>query len=142
MPQRVTLTSEMSSCAILVGYVYFIRSPINDLVKIGVTTRSPQWRLEKFRIGSPVPLEPIGAIPGGEREERILHQAFAAYRDHGEWFRYRGLLRQCVEEHAWTWPDPRHDREPAEHDRQLWLRATRKCILEIMQWLKSHGLEC
>lgn len=65
--------------------VYFIRCRATSAIKIGVAS-DPQTRLRALQIGSASVLELVGEMPGDERYEALLHEAFAEYRTHGEWF--------------------------------------------------------
>ena len=65
--------------------VYFAQGAISQLIKIGTTTNLKK-RLQALRTGSPEPLVLLGAIPGGDQEERELHQRFSSQRINGEWF--------------------------------------------------------
>jgi hypothetical protein len=68
------------------GFVYFLKSPINNMVKIGFTNSLESRRLEDIRLMSPVPLRLLGTIRGSAATERSLHRRFAELRHHGEWF--------------------------------------------------------
>lgn len=63
--------------------IYFIRC--GRYVKIG-HAHDPLKRLIALQIGSPEPLELIGAVEGGASAEGILHAHFKPYRVRGEWF--------------------------------------------------------
>lgn len=76
--------------------IYFIRAVNSGAIKIGVSN-DPRRRLESMQTGSPEPLELLGVLPGGVDEERRLHQRFAAYRIHGEWFRGDETLTRAIE---------------------------------------------
>ena len=76
-PPRVPLLSERE------GYVYFIESA--GLVKIG-WSEEPEARLATLRIASATPTALIAAIPGSPLLEREIHDEYAEYRCHGEWF--------------------------------------------------------
>lgn len=65
--------------------VYFIYAKAVNLIKIG-RSADPERRLDELRLLSPVDLEVIGLVDGGSRTEAELHQRFAKYRSHGEWF--------------------------------------------------------
>nr|WP_272924116.1 MULTISPECIES: GIY-YIG nuclease family protein [unclassified Streptomyces] len=54
-------------------------------VKIGVAN-DVEVRVRELQIGSPVPLYLIWKTRGGQALERDLHERFAPYRIHGEWF--------------------------------------------------------
>lgn len=64
--------------------VYFVQA--GDAVKIGMSKDIPK-RLRTLRTMSPLPLELLGAVPGGRQEEAELHREWATQRLHGEWFR-------------------------------------------------------
>lgn len=65
--------------------VYFVAAP-NGLIKIGIS-RCLEMRWRNLCSHSPVPLELLGSIPGSRYTEQILHDHFAADRQHGEWFK-------------------------------------------------------
>lgn len=69
------------------AHVYFIK-PVGMAgpIKVGVST-DPARRRRQLQFFSPVELEVIGSVPGGRREESELHQRFASFNSHGEWFR-------------------------------------------------------
>jgi len=64
--------------------VYFLRA--GGFIKIGKSTYSGRRRIAELQTGCPYPIEFIGQIKGGQREERVLHRQFAHIRAHGEWF--------------------------------------------------------
>jgi len=66
-------------------WVYVIGSPVVRPVKIGVSD-DPEKRLSDLQTGSPVPLVLLWQVHGGQRLEAMLHERFATYRTHGEWF--------------------------------------------------------
>jgi hypothetical protein len=66
-------------------WVYLIGSALTRPVKIGVAN-NVQSRLDELRTGSPVPLHLIWKTPGDNDLEYSLHEYFAPYRIHGEWF--------------------------------------------------------
>lgn len=66
-------------------WVYLIGSAVSRPVKIGVAG-NVQGRLEELRTGSPVPLHVIWKTRGDRDLEYSLHEYFAPYRIHGEWF--------------------------------------------------------
>jgi hypothetical protein len=89
------------------GFVYFIRSPLNDLVKIGYTAAHPDGRLRRLRATCPVHLEPLGHFAGTPADERELHERFDGLWSHGEWFRADPALMECVAQMAGPWVDPK-----------------------------------
>lgn len=74
----------LNAAASVSAGVYFVRS--GDAVKIGMSGDIPS-RIRALRTMSPLPLELLGAIPGGRTEEAELHRAWAGQRMHGEWFK-------------------------------------------------------
>jgi hypothetical protein len=67
--------------------VYFIRCPATESVKIGWSTALYQ-RFRNLQLGSPVPLELLGFVPGNQAIEMHMHRRADALRMHGEWFKY------------------------------------------------------
>ncbi|MFJ2923341.1 GIY-YIG nuclease family protein [Streptomyces sp. NPDC087307] len=65
--------------------VYVIGSPTSSLVKLGTTTQLSK-RLRALQLSSPVSLEVLWSAPGDRGTETALHQRFAPFRRHGEWF--------------------------------------------------------
>lgn len=66
-------------------WVYLIGSALSRPVKIGVAG-NVQSRLDELRTGSPVPLHIMWKTRGDRDLEYSLHEYFAPYRIHGEWF--------------------------------------------------------
>lgn len=66
-------------------WIYFIRGKEGGPVKIGVAN-DPKKRLADLQRTCPVELEIIGSRPGDTFAERELHDRFADFRVHGEWF--------------------------------------------------------
>lgn len=67
-------------------WIYFIQGKDGlGLVKIGVAN-DPKKRLADLQRTSPIELEIIGSRPGDTFVERELHERFADFRAHGEWF--------------------------------------------------------
>jgi hypothetical protein len=67
------------------GFIYFIRGELTGRIKIGWATK-PGERLKALQTASPDKLLIVAAHPGNGRDEKALHQQFAAHRVHGEWF--------------------------------------------------------
>lgn len=66
--------------------VYFVQAVNGGLVKIGVSN-DPAGRLASLQCGCPLALRIVKTIDGVARtREAEIHQQFAAYRVHGEWF--------------------------------------------------------
>lgn len=75
----------------MTGYIYAIRA--GDRVKIGYSA-DPLSRFVKIRADSPLPVKLLGVQPGDRGVERKLHERFAEYRVHGEWFRPVGAVAE------------------------------------------------
>lgn len=71
-------------------FIYFLAA--GPFVKIGKSTGSPSARIRELQTGCPYPITLVAHAIGGLREEFALHKRFAAYREHGEWFRHEGEL--------------------------------------------------
>jgi hypothetical protein len=97
------------------GYVYFIRAPINGLIKIGHTRNHPHVRLRELRANSPVPLKFLGCLPGdlGKGKEHELHVQFRHLRQHHEWFEPGPDLLDFIENYVDEWPN---ESEPPGHE--------------------------
>lgn len=74
-----------------VGYVYFVRCDVTDLVKVG-WSKNPRRRLQQVQRMSPTSLRIVGMAKAMIEAERRLHAALAPHRDHGEWFRLDDAL--------------------------------------------------
>lgn len=71
------------------GFIYLIHAQGTDRYKIGLTTRHPEARLSELNSSqSPYPLELIDWFETDNvtDDEGYLHEKFASYRVHGEWF--------------------------------------------------------
>ena len=68
------------------AHTYFIRATRSGLIKIGCAS-DPEARLRTLSTGSPEPLELLAVWrDGGRWAERQMHELFASFRSHGEWF--------------------------------------------------------
>ena len=69
------------------GHVYFLKNPSNGLIKIGRSSQI-ETRINQLSIELKQPLELIKKIPKEDTHiaERELHELYADYRVHGEWF--------------------------------------------------------
>jgi hypothetical protein len=79
------------------GRVYFLATRDRTLVKIGKTRSPGTTRYVKLAGQSPLPVDLIAEIDGYTRVEKRIHDQFAAYHQHGEWFRFEGALRLFIE---------------------------------------------
>lgn len=77
-------------------FVYFIHDPVSDTVKIGKAT-DVNHRLSSLRVGTTSKLTIAAVVPGDERYEAALHEAFDEYHVSGEWYRNEGRLRRLLE---------------------------------------------
>lgn len=66
-------------------FVYFVLAPVSDLVKVGVAT-DVQKRFSALQCGSAERLTFMGAIPGTQNHEAIIHSLIGGRRKRGEWF--------------------------------------------------------
>ena len=66
--------------------VYFVQSGTDGPIKIGTAVDVPA-RIALLQIGNAEPLCLLGAVEGGQREERGYHILLATHRIRGEWFR-------------------------------------------------------
>lgn len=81
--QRVSI--EYVSKLTTPGHVYFIQADAGGLIKIGWATK-PEVRMARMQAHCPVTLKLLYSEPGNGKDERALHDQFAADRQHGEWF--------------------------------------------------------
>jgi Meiotically up-regulated gene 113 len=68
------------------GFIYAIQADHVHLIKLGYST-DPAARLADLRTGCPVVLTLLAIWRATCADETALHQEFAQYREHGEWFR-------------------------------------------------------
>jgi len=78
--------------------IYLLFSPETQRVKIGRTTRGARHRLLQLKVGCPDPDARCIAIikEAGEYDQEI-RRVWNDYHSHGEWFNYRGALKQWIE---------------------------------------------
>lgn len=81
--------------------IYFVQPVGGGLIKIG-RADDPEARLKALQVGSPVSLRLCRAEEAPVVWEARLHQAFAKYREHGEWFRAHPALARIAD----AIPDP------------------------------------
>jgi Meiotically up-regulated gene 113 len=90
--------------------IYFLQASIGGPVKIGFAA-DVERRVRELQCGSPFPLRVLAAWQGDGRDERELHERFAADREHGEWFRPTAELRALIGKgRARGWSCPRSSR--------------------------------
>lgn len=79
------------------GFVYVVgRGEPDDPVKIGWSA-TPEKRLGELQVGSPHVLQLLDKHPGPDDLERFLHDRFAPFRLHGEWFLIENAVQQIAE---------------------------------------------
>jgi len=79
--------------------IYFLYAPSVNLVKIGRATYVKK-RVMGVKTASPVPLRLLKVISDVDAiEENKLHNLFAKYRRHGEWFEVAGELATYLDEY-------------------------------------------
>lgn len=94
-PSRWTQPASQKRSAWHQSFVYFIASD-EAHVKIGYTG-DIQQRLTSLQNATPAKLRVVAMMHGAVAVERELHDAFAAHRIHGEWFRREGALAELLE---------------------------------------------
>lgn len=67
-------------------HVYFIQQGETGAIKIGHTRRPVEVRQKELQNSHAEPLRLLAMAPGTQRDERALHDRFAAARLTGEWF--------------------------------------------------------
>lgn len=72
-------------------YVYFIENPLNQQVKIGISSDVAR-RFAGLKTQSGVPLTFLGSCRDGRALEQSLHREFASQRLMGEWFEKSSAL--------------------------------------------------
>lgn len=90
-------------------HIYFIQPEGGGLIKVG-RALEPEKRLRELQIGSPVKLVLCRAEPAPGWWETRLHQVFAPWRQHGEWFKAHPALANigdCI-------PDQTLEAEPID----------------------------
>lgn len=87
--------AEQKRSARHLSFVYFIASD-DAHVKIGYTGDIDQ-RLASLQNATPAKLRVLAMMHGAVAVERELHEAFGAFRIHGEWFRREGALAELLE---------------------------------------------
>jgi hypothetical protein len=116
-------------------FIYLIEAEIG-FVKIGYS-HQPRVRLQTMAGTSVCPLRLIAQWPGGSAEEKALHERFANYRLHGEWFQISGALAAFVLE-VWgcgvpsipRWPD----KSPAAREQRKRDVAARRSETHLRNW--------
>lgn len=79
--------------------IYFLQSGLIGAIKIGYSG-DIEKRFKGLRYASAEPVHLLGWIYGGPEAEGRLHERFAPYRQHGEWFRPVDELLEFVRDNA------------------------------------------
>lgn len=108
--------------------IYFIQPVDGGLIKIGKAD-DPVKRLRDLQIGCPVRLRLCKHYEAEAFMERRLHLMFAAWREHGEWFRPHPALAAL----AAAQPDPSLENEPID------LTGVDFCK-DVREWLARRNL--
>lgn len=89
------------------GTVYVIEAVGSNRVKIGYTRKSVEERRTALQTGSPYPLVILVTFPGSPRDERGMHERFAALRVSPavEWFELDDRLRRFIEDRRRLWAE-------------------------------------
>jgi hypothetical protein len=66
--------------------IYFTQDTVTKAVKIGYS-KNPKNRRAGLQSSNAHPLVLLGEMHGGLEHERALHEKFASFRLHGEWFK-------------------------------------------------------
>ncbi len=88
-------------------HVYFAKSRLSGLIKIGVST-DPRSRLRNLDSATPGGIDVLAVVRGDRSHESTLHTLFATARVNGEWFEPVEALDRHIERLAQC--DP-YDRE-------------------------------
>ena len=78
--------------------IYFITQG-GEYVKIGVAI-NPESRMAELQTGNPVELKLWLVLPGGLKEERLLHHKLGASRVRGEWFVLNDDLKRIIAKYS------------------------------------------
>jgi hypothetical protein len=76
--------------------LYVVEAPRAGRVKIGISM-DPERRRRDLQAASPESLTLVATMDGSYADEMVLHERFAEYREHGEWFRLEGALAEWIE---------------------------------------------
>ncbi|WP_085908310.1 GIY-YIG nuclease family protein [Kiloniella majae] len=109
------------------SHVYFI-SPVNGgPIRIG-RTKALDNRLNSLMNMSPIELELIGSIDGGEYVEYWLHEFFAKDRLHSEWFKPSKKLLEFAEDAR---SGVRNSLIPKEPENKFYVDLNKKKLAEL-----------
>ncbi|TNE74955.1 GIY-YIG nuclease family protein [bacterium] len=77
------------------GHIYIIGNLTHGVVKIGFS-KNPETRLATLQTGCPYKLSLIHSYIGTQKAEYALHRKYQEYKTQGEWFSYRGELKDII----------------------------------------------
>ena len=81
-------------------HIYFIKPVgMDGPVKIGCSA-DPAMRRDGLASWSPFPLELVVSVPGGFKEETLIHQCFHEFLSHREWFHANDRLAKLMRDLA------------------------------------------
>lgn len=127
-------------------WVYLIGSTQARAVKIGVA-RNAEARTAELQTGSPLPLHLIWKTRGGHSLERALHERFASYRIHGEWFDFGLENPAAIVASAAvllgyvTYAERCHDGDVATSPRTTFLTGKKTLIHHLIDAVSATGRE-
>lgn len=76
--------------------IYFILDEKTGFVKIGRSKNGGAARLAQLQTGHPSALVLVGELDAPDELEQQLHEAFAAVRERGEWFRLKSTILRLL----------------------------------------------
>lgn len=121
--------------------IYFIQSSCpNRFIKIGTATNVRE-RLNGLRTGIPYRLKLLATMGGDSKEEKRLHEQFAALNYRGEWFRPGDKLLTFIDELVAWQNRPRltqADLDQLEQPQVLPTQVIRFCPW-VVEVLESHN---
>jgi|SRR5579872_1280634 len=93
--------------------VYFIRGLAGGPIKIGHTSRNPEYRLRNLHVATIERYQIIGVMFGSRSLESDLHYRFRDLRINGEWFHDEPELLGFIQDNAipWSVTDVRQEAE-------------------------------
>jgi hypothetical protein len=121
------------------GYVYFVYSPLNNLIKIGYSKDYPDRRLNELRAVSPVPLLRFGYLRGSQEDEGIIHEMFDRLRHRREWFRAEASLFIFIVDNADPWEVRKRSAEDKDVIHKAMVESFRKTHDMMVRWIQEFN---